>query len=165
MDCIFTKRLVLRKITEKDLKKISHWSFSPGANGKYLSLGNYSHKACLEMFENHQYWNDHSKRLMIELKEGNRPLGTIRYWQKPTDYSAAMIALKIAEPSFRGQGLGTEAQRGLIHHLFTTHAYSAIEMITDIDNASQQRCLAKLGFTLTDIQSYEDHKTERLGRL
>lgn len=165
MDRIYTNRLCLRKIAEDDLTLLSQWSSSMAAHGDFLSPENHSYQECYERWKNNSYWNDHSKTLIIEHKEKQQSVGTIRYWQKPNDYRTAMVALKVAEPHFRGQGLGTEAQRGLIHHLFTKGQYRAVEMFTDIDNVPEQRCLTKLGFTLTDIQSYEDQKVQRQGRL
>jgi len=165
MDCIFTKRLCLRKIEEEDLELISAWSCSKAAHGEYLSPGNHTYQDCYDRWQNATYWNDHSKTLIIELKEKKQPLGTIRYWLKANDHSTAMVALKIAEPAFRGQGFGTEAQRGIVHFLFVRNHYSAVEMFTDIDNVPEQRCLAKLGFTLADLQTYEDQKVQRQGRV
>ncbi len=165
MDHIFTERLCLRKVSEADLSLLSQWSSSREAHGDYLSPENHSYQDCYERWQNNSYWNDHSKTLIIEHKEKKQAVGTIRCWQKSNDYCTAMVALKVAEPHFRGQGLGTEAQRGLIHHLFTKDNYRAVEMFTDIDNVPEQRCLSKLGFTLTDIQSYEDQKVQRQGRL
>ncbi len=165
MDRIFTTRLGLRKIMEEDLELLSDWSFSEAAHGKYLSPEKHSYQDCYERWKNNTYWNDHSKTLIIELKEKNHPLGTIRWWQKPNDRTTVMVALKVAEPEFRGQGFGTEAQRGLIHCLFTKRHYNAVEMFTDIDNTPEQRCLSKLGFTLTDVQTYEDQKVQRQGRV
>lgn len=165
MDQIFTERLCLRKVGEEDLLLLSQWSSSKEAHGDFLSPENHSYQDCYERWQNNSYWNDHSKTLIMEHKEKQQPVGTIRCWQKANDYRTSMVALKVAEPHFRGQGLGTEAQRGLIHHLFTKENYQAVEMFTDIDNVPEQRCLSKLGFTLIDIQSYEDQKVQRQGRL
>lgn len=165
MDRIFTARLALRKIMEEDLQQFSDWSFSEAAHGEYLSPERQSYQECYERWKNDTYWNDHSRTMIIELKEENQPLGTIRYWQKANDRNTAMVALKVAEPQYRGQGFGTEAQRGLIHNLFIKMHYNAVEMFTDIDNTPEQRCLDKLGFTLTDVQTYEDQKVQRQGRL
>ena len=162
---LFTKRLCLRKIEETDLRLISAWSCSPAAYGKYLTPENHSLKDCFDSWEKNSYWNEQSKTLLIAERETQKPLGTIRYWQKQNDHQTAMVALKIAEPDCRGKGYGTEAQLGLIHYLFTQQPYLAVEMFTDIDNIPEQRCLTKLRFTLVDLQSYEDHKVQRQGRL
>lgn len=162
---IFTKRLRLRKIEKEDLQQISDWSSSRIAYGEYLTPENHSVEECLDRWANNSYWNEQSKTLIIEHKEQHKPLGTIRFWQKQNDRRTALVALKIAEYEYRGQGFGTEAQLGLIHYLFTQKQYQAVEMFTDLDNVPEQRCLTKLGFTLIDIQTYEDQKVQRQGRL
>ena len=162
---IFTERLCLRKIEEEDLQLISDWSSSHAAYGEYLTPENHSIHECSERWKNNSYWNEKSKTLIIAHKEKNKPLGTIRFWLKQNDHRTALVALKIAEPDCRGQGFGTEAQLGLIHYLFTQKQYQAVEMFTDLDNVPEQRCLTKLGFTLVDIQTYEDQKVQRQGRL
>ena len=50
-------------------------------------------------------------------------------------------------------------------HLFERVALKAVEMYTDIDNLSQQRCLKKLGFKLVDSLQYEDQQVNRTGHL
>lgn len=162
---IFTKRLNLRKIEQEDLKLISDWSSSRAAHGEYLTPENHSLEECFTSWKSNSYWNEQSKTLIIEEKTTNKPLGTIRYWLKQNDHQTAMVALKVAEPDCRGQGVGTEAQLGLIHYLFTQEHFHAVEMFTDIDNIPEQRCLAKLRFTLVDVQVYEDQKVQRQGRL
>ena len=164
-DQIFTKRLILRKIKEEDLRQISDWSFSIAAYGDYLTPENQTFQECLSRWENNSYWNEQSKTFIIEHKERHKPIGTIRYWKKQNDHRAVLVALKIAEIDFRGQGYGTESQLGLIDFLFTNQNYHTVEMFTDIDNVPEQRCLKKLGFTFVDIQSYEDQKVARQGRL
>ena len=51
------------------------------------------------------------------------------------------MALKISEPEMRNKGYGTEAQKYAIIQLFTRMKLQRVEMYTDIDNQSQQRCL------------------------
>jgi len=162
---IFTERLCLRKIGEEDLQLISDWSSSDAAYGEYLTPENHSVQDCFDRWKNNSYWNEQSKTLIIERKEQNKPLGTIRFWQNQNDRRTALVALKIAAADCRGQGFGTEAQLGLIHYLFIQKQYRAVEMFTDLDNVPEQRCLTKLGFTLIDMQTYEDQKVQRQGRL
>ena len=38
-------------------------------------------------------------------------------------------------------------------------------MYTDINNRPQQRCLAKLGFSLIESLGYDDHQVQRVGHL
>jgi aminoglycoside 6'-N-acetyltransferase len=51
-------------------------------------------------------------------------------------------------PDFRGRGIGTEAQRQLVHYLFTHTRVERIQATTDPENRAELRCLEKVGFTL-----------------
>ena len=44
-------------------------------------------------------------------------------------------------------GIGTQAQRLLVDHLFATTTVERIEAGTDAENIAEQRCLETLGFT------------------
>lgn len=162
---VFTKRLRLRRIEEGDLQLISDWCCSQDAHGDFLTPENRCYQECHDLWVNNSFWNDRSKTLIIELKEQSRSVGTIRYWEKQNDNRTALVALKVALPELRGQGIGTEAQLGLINFLFKQMRYQAVEMFTDIDNVPEQRCLEKLGFTFVNVQTYDDHDLERQGRL
>ena len=76
-----------------------------------------------------------------------------------------MMAVKIADPVQRCKGYGTEAQKYVIIHLFAKEKVESIEMYTDINNRPQQRCLAKLGFSLIESLGYDDHQVQRVGHL
>ncbi len=65
----------------------------------------------------------------------------------------------------RNKGYGTEAQKYAIIQLFTRAKLQGVEMYTDIDNLSQQRCLNKLGFQLANSLNYDDHRVQRVGYL
>lgn len=164
-DQIYTDRLMLRKIEKQDLTQLSEWSFSKEAYGDYLSPENQTFDDCFALWKNKSYWNDQAKTLIIEQKKLQAALGTIRYWKKKNDPSVALVAVKIIDRDFRCQGYGTEAQLGLIHFLFINQNLNAVEMFTDAGNLPEQRCLAKLGFIFTDIQTYEDRKIKRQGHL
>ncbi len=163
MDKVFAKRLLLRKIEEKDLLKITEWSNSAEACGKYLSQEHFTPEECYERFCNSYFWNRESKTYVIELKT-NQTIGIIRYWVKPEDESTVMVSVKIACPDLRRKGFGTEAQIILIKHLFDIRGFLKIEMYTDIDNGPQQTCLDKLGFDFVETVAYPDIDTVRTGK-
>lgn len=54
-------------------------------------------------------------------------------------------------PEHRGHGVGTEAQRVLIRHLFGYTTVHRLEAVTNDANTAEQRCLEKLGFTLDGV--------------
>ncbi|MCP3927028.1 MAG: GNAT family N-acetyltransferase [Desulfobacterales bacterium] len=164
MKKIFSKKLILRMIEEKDLPLIVKWSNSKVATGEYLSMEQYSPDDCLKKFENNYFWNDNSKTFIIELLNG-KPIGTIHYWAKPDKKKIVNICVKITSVGFRGKGYGYEAQKILILNLFTRMWCELIEMYTDIDNIIEQGCLAKLGFEFVESLTYRDRDVNRLGVL
>jgi RimJ/RimL family protein N-acetyltransferase len=79
---------------------------------------------------------------------GGEPLGFVAWRQvrptRPTTYWNRGINLL---PEARGQDVGTEAQRQLVHYLFANTTVVRIEADTEADNIPEQRALEKVGFT------------------
>ena len=163
-DRVFSKRLVLRRVQRSDLLRLAEWSMSDAAHGEYLSKENLSLEEFTTRFSNGYFWNEHSRTFIIQIAEGTS-IGTIRHWAKAGDLAVAVVAIKIAVVESRGHGYGTEAQAALINHLFSARRYQSVEMVTDIDNVAEQRCLARLGFEHTRSLTYDDQRTSRVGNL
>jgi len=161
----YTKRLQCRRIKEKDVGLITAWKNSEDANGEYLTSEKISLKDNLEKFKNNNFWNKKSKSYVVELKENSLPIGIIKYWTKINDTSCALMTVKIATPSYRKNGFGTELQKALIRELFKKFKFKSIEMYTDINNIAQQKCLKKLDFDNIKTESYEDAGLIRQGYL
>ncbi len=162
---IYTCRLTMRRICEDDLPQILAWSNSEKAFGPYLTPERYSPRRLNEQFSGGSLWKQSEKTFFIEKRQCATPIGTIHYWLRQTQTDTAMISVKIADPQQRGNGYGTEAQKFLIIHLFEQAGIRSVEMFTDINNAAQQRCLSKLGFSIIDSQTYDDLQVVRTGYL
>lgn len=162
---IYTCRLALRRIGKDDLTLILAWSNSEKAFGPYLTPERHTLRTLNEQCAGGALWRRNDKTFLIEKRQGATPIGTIHYWLRQTQPDTAMVSVKIAEPDQRGQGYGTEAQKFLIIHLFEQGGVRSVEMFTDINNASQQRCLSKLGFSIVDSQTYDDRQVVRTGYL
>ncbi len=160
---ILTRQLKLRKINLEDLKLIVDWGNSKVANGEYLSLEMYNLATCEAKFKNAYFWNDKAKTFLIELKANSQVIGSINYWTKVEEQNVARMAIKIALPEYRQKGLGLEVQVGLINELFIKHNYDFVEMLTDINNIPQQKCLKKMNFTNLSLQEYDDQGVRRQG--
>jgi ribosomal-protein-alanine N-acetyltransferase len=52
----------------------------------------------------------------------------------------------LIDPTARGQGLGTEAQRLLVEYLFATTSTHRVWAGTEVENTAEQRCLERCGF-------------------
>jgi RimJ/RimL family protein N-acetyltransferase len=161
---IYTRRLVLRRIEEQDIDRVTGWSGSSEACGPYLTPERYSDEDIRRFIDGFESPFNQGRMFLVEMRDG-RAIGTIQYWMKPEDRKTAVMAVKIAEHSERNKGYGTEAQKHLIIHLFTRTPVGAVDMFTDIDNTPQQRCLMKLGFELLDSRSYDDQQIARTGNL
>lgn len=164
VDKVFGKRIVLRKIKERDLPILIEWTNSSEACGQYLSQEKFTREECYQKFHNNYFWNKQSKMYLIELKDNGKELGIIHYWTKPEDESTAMISVRIACPEFRRKGYGTETQIILIKHLFDIYKFAKIEMYTDIDNIPQHKCLDRLGFDFIEATTYIDGAISRTGK-
>ncbi|MEA1921851.1 MAG: GNAT family N-acetyltransferase [Pseudomonadota bacterium] len=164
-DKIFTRRLLLRKTAEADLPLLVEWSNCVEIYGDFLTPEQMTIEEGKRNFAAGLFWNGQSRTFIIELQHEGIPIGTIHYWLRSENREVAIVALKIARLDLRNQGYGTEAQKFLIMHLFEKMMLKAIEMYTDIDNLSQQRCLKKLGFKLVDSLQYEDQQINRTGHL
>ena len=164
-DVIFTRRLRLRRIREADLGLLLSWSNDPAAFGDYLTPERLTAGQLREKLAGGCFWSRDNKTLLIEKRDPLRPIGTIRYWLKQTRQGCAVICVKIAAVDERCRGFGTEAQKFLIIQLFEQVGVEQVEMVTDIDNVAQQRCLNKLGFTTDKSLTYDDHQVQRTGHL
>ncbi|WP_231714154.1 GNAT family N-acetyltransferase [Desulfosarcina ovata] len=164
-DAIYTCRLQLRRIRETDLPLLLTWSNCQEAFGPYLTPERQNAERLKEQFATNLFWNRHDKTLLIETRNPVRPIGTIHYWLKSDQLGGAVVAVKIATAEQRGCGYGTEAQKFLIIQLFDQVGVTQVEMYTDIDNKAQQRCLAKLGFSVDRSLTYDDHGVKRTGHL
>lgn len=164
-DCIYTRRLQLRRIREQDLPLILAWSNSEAACSPYLSPERHIARTLGEQFARSGFWTLHDKTFMIEKRGAGIPIGTIHYWLRQEQRDTATISLKIAETGERCNGYGTEAQKFIIIHLFDQVGLTAVQMYTDINNRPQQRCLEKLGFSIETSLAYDDRQVMRTGYL
>lgn len=166
-DKIMTPRLRLRRLVERDLPLFISWSNSDTAHGEYLTPDRIDVRDGRDIIASGACWQEQNRVFLIELKDAQpvQPIGTLRYWLRPERKSCAVMAVKIADPEQRNRGFGTEAQKYLVIHLFQRLKAQSVEMYTDINNRSQQRCLAKLGFKLVETLHYDDHQVRRVGHL
>ena len=153
----------MRRIRETDLPLILAWSNSVQASGPYLTPECHTAGSLQEKFSGGALWNRNDKTFLVEKRRCGTPIGIIHYWLRQTRPGTALVSVKIAVPEERGSGFGTEAQKYLVMYLFDHVGVDAVDMYTDIGNKPQQRCLAKLGFTIVDSLTYDDRQVLRTG--
>ena len=85
----------------------------------------------------------------LAVAEGDGPAVGLVMWQDPKLGGAAgknwEIGILLA-PEVRGRGVGTEAQRLLVEHLFSTTPVHRLSAWTELDNLAEQRALEHCGF-------------------
>lgn len=78
-----------------------------------------------------------------------------RDWGLPETSWCWEIAVHIF-PGWRNRGIGTHAQRLLVHYLFDHTRAERVQAVTDVENTAEQRALDRVGFTregrLRDLQ-------------
>lgn len=169
---ILTPRLCLRKLDEKDIPLVVGWSNCEVAHGSYLTPEKFEERESLAALRAGTFWSADNKLFLIERKSGSAendpestPIGTLHCWLRPERKNCAVMALKISSPHDRNKGFGTEAQKYAIIQMFSKLKIHSVEMYTDINNFSQQRCLQKLGFELVETLCYDDREIKRVGNL
>lgn len=71
-------------------------------------------------------------------------------WFGPSPGSLAVSIGIAVVPEYRGQGIGTQAQR-LLTELLHDRGIVRVQASTDVTNRAEQRALAKAGFTLEGV--------------
>jgi RimJ/RimL family protein N-acetyltransferase len=88
-------------------------------------------------------------RLAVTSEDGTELLGQVSWHPVTYGPSYGCVAWNFGRellPAARGRGIGTEALRLLVRHLFDTTEVDRIEASTDVTNIRAQRSLAKAGF-------------------
>jgi RimJ/RimL family protein N-acetyltransferase len=85
----------------------------------------------------------------LAVAEGDGPAIGLVMWQDPRFGGRAGANWEVGillAPEVRGRGIGTEAQRLLVEHLFATTPIHRLSAWTEVDNLVEQRSLEKCGF-------------------
>jgi aminoglycoside 6'-N-acetyltransferase len=99
--------------------------------------------------------SDELVSLVIE-DDAGRIIGNIQWYEEDDpEYRHAGIDIFV-EPSRAGKGLGTDALRTLVRHLFTEQGHHRVIIDPAADNAAAIRCYEKAGFrTVGVMRQYE----------
>lgn len=97
------------------------------------------------------------KRMIIEY---GHPIGEMAYYLRG---SKAEIGIKICDAPYQNKGLGSQAIRILIDHLFETYDLEAIILDTNLNNTRAQHVYEKIGFKKVGVNI--DSWTDQLGHL
>ena len=140
----------LRPIQQADLPELKRFWWDPEAIGEHDWFG-FRMSSALD-FE--RRWHEdgltgeESSFLAVETDEG-ACAGWVTWHVLPTGNVEIGIALL---PAHRRAGIGTDAQRRLVHHLFGTTPVHRIQARTDVDNTAEQKALERVGFRREGVQ-------------
>jgi [ribosomal protein S5]-alanine N-acetyltransferase len=138
--------VILRPIQEADLADLCRYSTDPEAAGMFEWTGFEDPKAMRRRWEEDGWLGAEHGRLAI--MSADSLAGNVSYKDRsPWMTKGAIYEIGIALfPEYRGQGLGTTAQRLLVQYLLDTMPAHRIEAHTELENIAEQRALEKVGF-------------------
>jgi aminoglycoside 6'-N-acetyltransferase len=145
----------LRPVTRDDLGFLVDKQ-TPEVSDPYNWFGFRSETEFVNRFEDDGFLGDLYGKLMVELAgpEGPVTIGDVSWhavdYGPPPASQAWNIGITL-RPEWRGQGLGTEAQRLLADYLFATTRAERVEASTDIENGPERRALEKAGFAFEGV--------------
>jgi diamine N-acetyltransferase len=121
VDILRNQHILLRALEPEDLDVLYRWENDPSVwhlSGTFTPFSRYILKQYLEnarkdIFELKQL------RLVIELLEGNRPVGAIDLFDFDPYHRRAGIGILIADPGDRGKGYAREALQSLMEYSFS----------------------------------------------
>jgi RimJ/RimL family protein N-acetyltransferase len=135
----------LRPVEEADLANLVRLLWDPAASGEFQFFG----FRMADAREVERRWREDGligeerSFLAVELEDGSCA-GWVG-WRTSGRFGNYGIGVALF-PEHRGRGIGTEAQRQLVHYLFDTTTAHRLEAGTEIDNLAEQRSLEKVGF-------------------
>lgn len=151
-----TKRLILRNYKNEDINDV-HEYFGNEDVSKYEDFYPKSKDEVKEMMDG---WIDKDNRLVAELKDQHKVIGSVGYFvDEDGDYSMDFDF----NTKFQKKGYALEAATELLNYLFDTLHISSIYGDCDIRNANSWKLLEKLGFQRIDQLDNESYKDDADG--
>lgn len=142
-----TDRARLRPVTEEDLEHLERMMSDPEEIGVFNWSGFHDPRFFRKGWEENRLLDAPRWTLMIEAPDGERA-GFVnwRLAHAGSPFECAEFGISLW-PRWRGQGLGTEAQRLLVRYIFAHTTLNRIQAGTAAENYAEQRALEKAGFT------------------
>jgi RimJ/RimL family protein N-acetyltransferase len=139
------KRIVLRRVRDKDWEHIDKWAEEADALfGPYQRFQVGLLAELKEGYQKNGLLGRDSGFMIVELIEGELPIGIVRYVPlglPDEDLPVPEVGFAIAEEGSRGKGYAKEAAALLIRYLYDTSPTERIMAVTSSDNVPSQRVL------------------------
>jgi RimJ/RimL family protein N-acetyltransferase len=136
----------LRPITESDLAKIVRFEWDRDAIGEFDWFGYRMDRArkLERRWHDDGLIGDESSHLAVSVGDDDECAGAVE-WRPIGRTGNVEIGIALF-PDCRGRGVGSEAQRLLVEHLFGTTTVHRIQAGTEVDNIAEQTALDRVGF-------------------
>ncbi|HEX6140773.1 MAG TPA: GNAT family protein [Candidatus Limnocylindria bacterium] len=141
-------RVALRDVTPADADLLDAWA-TDGERSAFNDFGVPYQPVPREVVERGPLRNERNGMLVVQLVATGEPIGTVSWHRVDYGPNAESLAWNVGielRSEWRGQGLGSEAQRLLARYLFETTGVNRVEASTDVENVAEQRALEKAGF-------------------
>jgi ribosomal-protein-alanine N-acetyltransferase len=136
---------VIRHIVTSDLSVLIPLLNDPDVRGEYLPSAIQSPVELEKKIQADGMANDNLVRLLIVEQQSNSVIGTIWHSRAVPYFNAREIGYTLAN-EYRGQGIGTEAVRLLVRHLFSSTLVNRLEIRMDTRNQASEKVAIKCGF-------------------
>lgn len=138
--------VTLRPVAEHDLPVMDRFRTEPEVSGPFQWFGWSETGRWRRLWAENGLLTDDSGHLMVV--RDTEQLGFVAWRKVVVTRSSFYWNVGIGLlPDARGKGVGTEAQRQLVHYLFAHTLVQRIEADTEVGNSAEQRALEKAGFT------------------
>lgn len=139
--------VLLRPVTEDHLDELQRLDTDPAISKPYNWAGYRNPHGRRRRWEQDGLIGGESTTLAVVLTDETL-VGIVQWWPVPTGLpaGACMEIGVVLFPEHRGRGFGTEAQRQLVEHLFSTTLANRVQATTDVENKPEQRALERIGF-------------------
>ncbi len=155
------EKVRVRRAEERDAELLADW-WADGAIMEHAGFpkGIPTDQEKLKKKLKRQEHDEKSHRVYILEDEEGLPIGEMSSVFK--DDATAVIGIKICEAAKQGRGLGRDALKTLMAHVFFDLSAALIELDTMVENTRARHVYASLGFEKTAVQ--KDVWTDQLGR-
>jgi RimJ/RimL family protein N-acetyltransferase len=138
-------RLYLRPLEVEDAPRVCAWLNHPEVR-RHLAR-----EAPLARCAEEQFLRGLADRkdeliLLLVVREGDRPIGTIGLHRGGGTARARILGIAIGEPDCWGQGLGREAIDLVLEHAFQTLDLHRVELEVHADHPRAIACYERVGF-------------------
>lgn len=138
--------VLLRQIREDDLDALTRFVLDAESMGEFQWFGFKDPHALRRRWEEDGWIGGDHSQLVVD--RGGELTGFVGWKDRTYGIGRALVyEIGIAlRPEFRGQGLGTAAQRLLVAYRHLHTPVHRLEAFTEVDNVGEQRALEKAGF-------------------